>query len=213
MSAWFVDVRGGWQAGPLLLEGAVIYTTGNKATEDVRNPSTTVNFYQPISTDTSYYTGWAEVWALGIDYFNILYAQAAGLNPGVAIGYDKYGLFRLGARASYALTPAFTLRAAVNANWTAEKVDTDGAITAAAGITPSATSPGGNERYLGTEVNLGFTYRFAPGIAFDMVGSYMFAGDALGAAAATNSNTGVVSTTAKDPKDIQAITARVRYTF
>ena len=213
MSAWFVDVRGGWQAGPLLLEGAVIYTTGNKATENVRNPSTTVNFYQPISTDTSYYTGWAEVWALGIDYFNILYAQAAGLNPGVAIGYDKYGLFRLGARASYALTPAFTLRAAVNANWTAEKVDTDGAITAAAGITPSATSPGGNERYLGTEVNLGFTYRFAPGIAFDMVGSYMFAGDALGAAAATNSNTGVVSTTAKDPKDIQAITARVRYTF
>jgi hypothetical protein len=222
LDAWFIDVRGGWQAGPLLLEGAVIYTTGNKAKEDVRNAKNDVNFFQPISTDTSYYAGWAEVWALGIDYFNILYASAAGLNPGVAIGYDKYGLFRLGARASYALTPAFTVRAALNANWTAEKVDTNGTIAAATGITPSATTPtattpatvgGGKDRYLGTELNLGFTYRFAPGVAFDLVGSYMWAGDALGAAAATNANTGVTSTVAKDPKDIQAITARVRYTF
>jgi hypothetical protein len=213
ISAWLIDVRGGWQAGPLLLEGAVIYTTGNKAKEDIRDAKNDVNFFQPISTDTSYYTGWAEIWALGIDYFNILYAQAPGLDPGVAIGYDKYGLFRLGLRASYALTPAFTLRAAANANWTAEKVDTNGVITAQAGIIPSSPGASGHDRYLGTELNLGFTYRFAPGLAFDMVGSYMFAGDALGAAKAVNSNTGIVSTVASDPKDIQAITARVRYTF
>lgn len=206
-SAWFLDVRGGWQAGPLLLEGAVIYTTGNKATDNIAGGAD-LDYFEPISTDTSYYAGWAEIMALGIDYFNILYAGAAGLNPGVAIGYDKYGLLRLGARASYALTPAFTVRGAINVNWTAEKVDTDGTIAAATGVTPVG---GGDDRYLGTEVNLGFTYRFAPGVAFDMVGSYMFTGDALGATTATGTNG--TARPARNPDDIKAITARVRYTF
>jgi hypothetical protein len=30
----------------------------------------------------------------------------------------------VGGRVSYALTPSFTIRAAANANWTAEEVDT-----------------------------------------------------------------------------------------
>jgi hypothetical protein len=167
-----------------------------------------VNYYQPISTDTSFYGGWAEIWALGIDYFNIIYSRAAGLNPGVAIGYDKYGLIRVGGRVSYAITPAFTVRAAANASWTAEEVDTGGTIAVATGLTPTS---GGDERYLGTEVNVGFTYRFVPNVALDVVGSYMFSGDAL-ASATSLSNNGVTRTNT-DPSDIQAVTARVRYSF
>ena len=33
--AYFFDIRGGWQAGPLLLEGAFIYTSGNSADERI----------------------------------------------------------------------------------------------------------------------------------------------------------------------------------
>lgn len=210
MKAWFIDLRGGFQTGPLLLEAAFIYTTGNKASEDVRNPSEDVNFYQPISTDSSYYAAWAEHFALNIDYFNMLHYAAGGLAPGVGIGYDKYGMMRLGARASYNVTPAFTVRGAVAANWTAEKVDIRGTKTAGSGIIPGDL--GGDERYLGTEVDLGFQWRFAPGLALDVVGAYTFAGDALDARFGTNTNTGVTKVHGESG-DMKSVTARVRYTF
>lgn len=208
-SAWFLDIRGGWRAGPLLLEGAIIYTTGNTAKERVDNGRTEINFYEPISTDTSYYATWAEIWALGIDYFNIMYARASGLNPGVAIGYDKYGLIRLGARATYALTPTFSVRGGLTVNWTAEKVDTASTFASGSGLTPPAVgTERGREQYLGTELNLGFTWRFAPNVAFDMVGSYMWAGDALGYNRTVPSPGG-----SPDPDNVSTVVARVRYTF
>jgi hypothetical protein len=208
-SAWLADIRGGWQAGPLLLEAAFIYTSGNEAGDRIDLSQEDLNYYEPISTDTSYYGGWAEIWALGIDYFNIIRSGAPGLNPGVAIGYDKYGLMRIGARASYALTPAFTIRAAANANWTAEDVDTSSTLSAATGLTPGDGS--GDTSYLGTEINLGFQWRFVPNVALDVVGSYMFSGNAL-ATHLTTSNTGVAQN-GRNPEDIKAITARVRYSW
>jgi hypothetical protein len=207
-SAWLVDVRGGWQAGPLLLEGAVIYTTGNKAGDDVRGGAN-MKFYEPISTDSGFYGTWAEIFALNIDYFNSLRPRVGGLNTISSIGYDKYGLLRLGTRASYALTPAFTLRTAVTANWTAQDVDTSSTLANATGLTPGNRT--GDASYLGTELDLGFQWRFAPNVALDVVGAYLFAGNAL----ATHTTTGAVggATNGRDPKDVQAVTARVRYTF
>jgi len=235
--AWFVDIRGGWQAGPLLLEGAAIYTTGNKATDRIDAGRSRLKFYEPISTDTSYFATWAEIWALGIDYFNIVHNTAAGLNPGVAIGYDKYGLMRFGVRASYALTPAFTLRSSFNMNWTAHDVDTASTITAGAGLTPRCAFPvvgqitgqGGNTvingpasanscvdrgtaSYLGSELNLGFQWRFVPNVALDVVGSYMWAGPAMSAQAATNVTTGIAQS-ARNPQDVQSVVARIRYSW
>ena len=220
-TAWFVDLRGGWQAGPLLLEAAAIYTTGNKARHRIDLNQDKIRFYEPISTDTSFYGGWGEIWALGIDYFNIIRSTTGGTNPGVAIGYDKYGLIRVGTRASYALTPSFTLRAAANANWTAESVDTAGTLVAATGITPrcaaAALAAGtctdqGTAQFLGTEINLGFQWRFVANVALDVVGSYMFAGNALATHLATNTNSGVAQS-GRNPQDISAVTARVRYTW
>ena len=78
---------------------------------------------QPLDTDTSYAADWGtQIFSLGIDYFNIL--QFGGSNPGVTIGYDRYGRIQLGAKVAYAVTPALTIGAAVTPNWTAEKVDT-----------------------------------------------------------------------------------------
>jgi hypothetical protein len=207
ISAFLLDLRAGFQLGPLLLEGAFIYTSGNEASDTT---SDDLNYFQPISTDTGFYSGWANIFALGVDYFNILYAGAAGLNPGAAIGYDKYGLIRIGGRATYALTPAFSLYTNILASWTAEDVDTTATFAGASGLTPRTGS--GDESYLGTEVNLGMTWRMAPNLVFDLVGGYMFAGDAL----AWGRGAGAVLPVAggnHDPEDVKTIVARWRFTF
>ena len=216
MSAWLADVRAGYQLGPLLLEAMGLYTTGNNADADLRKGR--IKFYQPISTDTSYYAGWAEIFALGVDYFNILYGSTAGLNPGVAIGYDRYGRAQFGARATYAVTPALSVRAGVTAAWTDTKVDTDSILAINAGLIPQGNTRG-EEQYLGTELNTGLTWRFAPGLSFDLAGAYLFAGDALryarrcDGACGTNvigfdniSNRGF-------PRDVYTLASRVRYAF
>jgi len=179
ISAWLIDVRAGFNVGPLSIGLLGMYTTGDNAKT---NPFKNVGYFQPLDTDTSYLADWGtQILSLGIDYFQILYNNAGGLNPGVAIGYDKYGRMQVGAKVAYAITPAFTIGAGVTPAWTAEKVDTDSTLVASAGLLPDFSNgrPKGDSRYLGTEINLSTTYRFAPGIAWDIAGGYMFAGDAL----------------------------------
>src|SRR4029453_11341257 len=119
---------------------------------------------------------------------------------GVSMGYDKYGLIVGGFRASYAVTPAFTLRTVVNARWTAEEVDTASAVSAGAGLTPrcgavaldtGTCADRGTSRYFGTELNLGFQWRFVTNVALDVVGTYFFAGSALSSTAVQNTAHGV----------------------
>jgi hypothetical protein len=219
LDAWLFDFRGGFQAGPLLVEGAFIYTTGNTAGDNLMYTNTDVKFYQPINTDTGFYAGMANIFALGIDYFNILYSGVAGMNPGVAIGYDRYGLMRVGAKASYALTPSFTAYAGVTASWTAEDVDVNSVLVVNNGLINSGAfgGPTKKESYLGTELNAGFTWRMAPNLALDVVGGYLFAGDALGyAQQATLSTTAVTAPTgqtSRDVEDVKTAVARIRFTF
>jgi hypothetical protein len=225
LDAWLVDIEGGWQAGPLLIQGRLAYTTGNHAHDRIDMNESRIKYYQPISTDSGFWGGWGEIWSLNIDYFNAIRNGNNGLQPISSIGYDKYGLIRVGARASYALTPAFTLRTAFSSLWTAEEVDTSSTLSAATGLTPGTCTnlqhvrgcrDTGDSRSLGTEINLGFQWRFVTNVALDVVGSYMFAGPAL----STHLTTGscvvagcAVAQNGRDPKDVSAITARVRYTW
>ena len=186
ISAWLIDVRGAFNVGPLTLAAMGMFTSGQKADS---NPFRSIRYYQPLDTDTSYMADWGtQIFSLGIDYFHILYNNATGLNPGVSIGYDKYGRFAVGGKASYAITPAFTVGAGVTASWTQYKVDTDSVLAPNSGLFPlftGGTRPQGDSNYLGTEINLSTTYRFAPGIAWDIAAGYLFAGDALGHALTT----------------------------
>jgi hypothetical protein len=68
----------------------------------------------------------------------------------------------------------------------------------------------GDESYIGTEISLGLTYRFAPGLVFDVVGGWLFAGSALDT---TVTRDGGATFTKLDAKYAQILAARVRYTF
>ena len=234
ISAWLVDVRGAFNVGPLTLAAVGFFTSGQNAQS---NPFNSIRYYQALDTDTSYLADWGtQIFSLGIDYFHILYNNAPGLNPGVAIGYDKYGRMGIGAKASYAITPAVTVGVGVMSNWTQYKVDTDSVLNPNSGLTPlfQTGRPEGDSRYLGTEINGALTYRFAPGIAWDIAAAYLFAGDALGHAltqgcCGTTSGTGAVAATGgtavstnnginglgskNGVNDVYTATSRIRFSF
>ncbi len=220
INAWLVDVRGGFQFGPLLLQSMVMWTSGSNARN---NPYRHVGWYQPLDTDTSYSADWGtQIFSLGIEYNQILNNNQSGLNLGQAIGYDKYGRIQFGAKASYAITPALTVGAGVTPNWTDKKVDTDGFVVANGGIRPNFTCrktgqscrPEGESQYLGTELNAALTYRFAPGLAFDWSIGYVFAGNAL-AHRWVGADYGVIAPNPRDIgiSDILITVARVRFSF
>ena len=219
MSAWLVDVIASYQLGPLLLEGRGVYSTGNKARD---NLSKSINYYQPLDTDGNYWAGgWTQFWASAVDYFNQGWATT-----GNYVGYDRYGRIGLAGRATYNITPALSLYGVVHAMWTAEAVDTDttSQLASSAGVGTAArltivNAPGwlqGNSNYVGTEGNLGMTWRFAPNVAFDLVGAWLFAGDALNAAECrgTLSATGCAGTVVRmDAHDAYTLAARMRLSF
>jgi hypothetical protein len=207
MDAWLVDVRAGFQLGPLLLEGLVAYTTGNSARN---NTLENVRYYQPLSTDTGYLADWGtSLTSLGIDYLNA-WNEAAGriAYAGNQIGWDKYGRIQVGAKATYAITPALSVMGGANVHWSAEKMDRNGVATPGAGITPvfSGPTPRDNKRYIGTELMALITWRFAPGLTWDNQFGYMFMGEALD---------GVTDPTAgpRNTNDPFMLTSRVRFTF
>ncbi len=99
--------------------------------------------------------------------------------------------------------------------WTAEKVDTDtGAAPGLGAGSISRTTVDdkswveGDSRNIGTEVDLGFQWRFAPSILLELQGAYLFAGDALATAELLN---GVH--TRRDPSDAYTLAMKVRFAF
>ena len=208
ISSWIVDLIGSYQLGPLLLEARGVYTPGNKARD---NLAQSIRYYQPISMDGSYWTGWGAILASGVDYFN----SSLLTNMARFIGYDRYGRAGFTLRGTYSITPAFSVYSMVSPTWTAEKVDTDTGANPGLGTgSISRTTVDdqswvkGDSNYIGTEANVGFTWRFAPNAAFDLEGSYLFAGAALGSAEVLN---GVH--TRRDPHDAYQIAARMRLAF
>jgi len=200
ISAWLFDVQGGWQLGPLLLEARGVYTTGNEAEDDLRGGK--VRYFEPLNLDTGYWSGWSNIQALGVDYFNGGGGTLAGMSTN--IGYDRYGRMGFGVRATYSLTPALAFYGIVSPTWTEESVDTDTTSGTAGRGAPAAATNGGDSRYIGTEADIGMTWRFAPNTVFDLVGAYLFAGEALDTLDASGS---------RDAQNGWTVAARVRLSF
>ena len=213
-AAWLADLIGSYQAGPLLVEARGVYTTGNKARD---NLALSKRYFEPLDLDTGYWAGWASILALGIDYFNGGGGSNQGLDTG--IGYDRYGRLGFGVRVTYNITPAFAVYGTINPTWAAEKVDTDTncgplSVAQANGGCPTRLTVNdkswdeGKSRYIGTEADLGVTWRFAPNAALDLLGAYLSAGHALDTAELLNG-----SLSKREAQDAYQATARVRLSF
>jgi hypothetical protein len=163
-----------------------------------------VNYYQPITGDTGWWSdGWGNIFALGIDYFN-----GAFRTLGTNIGLDRYGRQQFGLKATYSVTPQLDFYGLVSPMWTAKSIDTDGVFNNAVIGCRASDGCKGDSAYVGTEANLGMTWRFAPGLTFDLVGAYLFAGGAL-------DTTEIVGGVAqkRDAKDVYTGAARLRIAF
>lgn len=217
VKAWIFDTTGGYRLGPLNLEGRFMYTPGMKASEMVASGHD-VEYYTPINPGFIYGAGWTEIQTGGIDYAHALNGGAGGVALRTSPSYDKYGRIFAAVAADYSLTPALSFHGIVNTSWTAEKVDTDSTM----GGTGRTGGDGvGDSRYLGTELVVGMTYRFAPNVSFDLRGGYMWTGPAFNAhpvgdgsvpqcsSSATSSSGGM---TCKS-EDVMKAVARVRLTF
>ena len=221
MDAFLFDVIGSFQLGPLLLEARGMYSTGNKARNNLAGG---IHYYQPLDTDGNYYAGgWTQMFASGVDYFNQGWATT-----GNYVGYDRYGRAQVTGRATYSITPALSVYGLAGPIFTAQKVDTDtgSQLASAAGVgTPARTTVSaaswvkGDTNYLGTEANLGLTWRFSPNTAFDLVGGWLFAhwgrsgfdaAECVGGAATTCAGGTVVK---KEAQDAYTLAARIRLAF
>jgi hypothetical protein len=213
-SAWLFDVIGSYQLGPLLLEMRGVYSSGNKARD---NLSLSKRYYEPLDLDTSYWNGWLGILGLGVDYFN----GGGGANQGMDtnVGYDRYGRAQFALRATYSITPSWSVYGVVAPTWTAEKVDTDTgcpALTVATSATGCSSRTAvnsnsfakGDSNYIGTEVNGGFTWRFAANTAFDLAAYYLVAGHALDMTEQLNGNA-----VKRGARDGYYAAARVRQSF
>jgi hypothetical protein len=221
ISAWLGDVRTSYQLGPLLLSHMVMFTTGQDAKS---NPYKSIKYYQPLDTDTGYQADWGtQIMSLGVDYYQIIGSQT-NTNPGVAIGWDKYGRVSTGVKASYAWTPSLTVGAGITPNWTWNKVDTDAFAVTGGGLQPSfvcrktgqSCRPQGESNFLGTEFNLALTYRFAPGLVFDWAAGYLMADSAFSHRfVGSDYNAGAGAPVGKDigVQPVAITTARVRFSF
>jgi hypothetical protein len=218
ISAWLGDFRASYQLGSLLLSAMTMFTTGQDAKS---NPYKSIKYFQPLDTDTSYMADWGtQIISLGVDYYQIMI-----LNPGAAIGFDKYGRVSSGIKASYAWTPALTIGVGVTPNWTWNKVDTDSvAISSTAGLQPNfvcrktgqTCRPQGESNFIGTEWNVALTYSLAPGLVFDWAFGYLQADSALAHRAVFSPyNAGAGAPISKDigVNPVAISTARIRFSF
>jgi hypothetical protein len=201
ISAFLFDVKAGYRLGPLLLEARYMYTSGNRPKDQLTN---NVNYYQPVTGDTGWWSdGWGNIFALGIDYFN-----GAFRTLGTGIGLDRYGRQQFGFKATYSFTPQLDLYGLVSPMWTARSIDTDGTFSTAAIGCNGGNGCNGDSAFVGTEANLGVTWRFAPGLTLDAVLAYLFAGSALDTTETVN---GVA--TKRDAKDVYTGAMRLRVAF
>jgi len=226
INAFIIDTIAGYRIGPLNLQARMMYTPGQAAQHQVNNGAD-INAFRQINSGFGYFAGWTDIQTGGIDYItSFLVGSTEGLVLRSSPSYDKYGRILLAGAVDYSVTPQLVFTGLANIAWTDKKVNTNSLFSSIGLIpcpaTPStafgatATSPGctsngrGTEQFFGTEGALGMTYRFAPNIALDLVGSYLWTGSALDNAGRVG---GPIGSSVREADDVYKFTSRLRFTY
>ncbi|HLC41641.1 MAG TPA: hypothetical protein VJO34_08445 [Methylomirabilota bacterium] len=219
--SFLADLRGSAQFGPLRLQGIFQYVPGNKAADVAASaaPSAangggysgggkTVKYFNNIFVDPTQNLGWSSLIHLSDLGDNVggngyLYAPV-GTNMMWQPSYGPWGAMFIAGRADYSVTPALIGRLVVGGRWAAEKVD-----VSCGPLVFAACDGTGEERYLGTEVNVGGLYQIYPGLNVDAIFGYLFTGD--GFAHGCPAGGGVVA--ACEPKNAWQFGYKLLYSF
>jgi hypothetical protein len=221
IKAWIIDTIAGYRLGPLNMQARMMYTPGQSAPVMVNNGAD-INAFRAINTGFGYFAGWTDIQTGGIDYITSwLVGSTEGMVLRGSPSYDKYGRIMLAGAVDYSLTPALVFTGLANISWTDKKVNTNSLISSI-GLIPCPGTPNpaqfgpctsdgrGTEQYLGTEGAIGMTYRFAPNVALDVVGSYLWAGDAFNNAGRAG---GTIYAGPREAQDVYKVSSRLRFTY
>jgi hypothetical protein len=223
IKAWIIDTIAGYRLGPLNMQARMMYTPGQSAPVQVNNGAD-INAFRAINTGFGYFAGWTDIQTGGVDYITSwLVGSTEGMVLRGSPSYDKYGRIILAGAVDYSLTPALVFTGLANISWTDKKVNTRSLISNI-GLIPCPGTPNpaqfggcvsdgrGTENYLGTEGAVGMTYRFAPNVALDVVGSYLWAGDAFSNAGRAGQGT-AIGTGVREAQDAYKVSTRLRFTY
>jgi hypothetical protein len=240
INSWLIDIRGGWRLGPLLLEGMAMWTPGDKANHDsfknsrVYHPVNVDIGYasswsEILSLGTVDYFygqghGMGENVGLGrygrkqvgarVTYsvtpaFDVNFKTAAAWTD-TLVDIDAPQATPFAGGSFGAVPCAFTSPTGAVTSAGATASPFVGGLSAAAGAACASTNMRGEKDFIGAEVDLGLTYRFAPGLTFDTVYGHLFSGGAL---TTTFFNIQGALERRVAPHDVNTWSARVRYQF
>lgn len=171
--AWLAAIGGKYDFGIADVHGQAFYATGDEKNPNVAGGTTPIKanerntFFVPAAnnTGTTYY--WAEILGMGM-FDNQTLGTAAG--TGIGCGYHVTNVLaaNLGATFKPPAVPDLSVTLDVWYAQLAEDRLSGG---------PGAVATWEND--LGTEIDLKLTYQLIQGLQLDVVGAYLFAGDAL----------------------------------
>jgi hypothetical protein len=205
IKSFLVDARAAYNMGAWTFTGKFVYVPGNDAND---NPGRgdDIHFFQLPGPDG--------VWR-GVQWFEILGynidTTTGGLFPGTSRGiddnaqFDQFGLIHAALRVDYKATKLLTLTGAVGIFSAAKDVGRPARLGAApAGFDNFNYT--GDDKYLGTEIDVWLSYQIFPKATVNAYVAYAFTGNAY---ALRDPVTGVTH----DPEDAADIGARIIYRY
>lgn len=203
VKAFMVDVRGAYTMGAWKFTAKFVFTPGNEFTDDLVDDD--IKFFQLLSGDgVQRSTQWFELLGFNIDTttggrFN---GDSRGIDNNLT--FDQFGLIHGAIKIDYQVMKQLTFFGALGFFATDEKV---GLPARCAIIGCNATfNYTGDDRYLGTEIDVWLAYQIFPRATVNVYFAYAFIGDAYALVdTATN--------TVRDPKDIVGLGGRIIYRY
>jgi hypothetical protein len=179
ISTFIADVRAGVIVGPVTVTGKFAYTPGNDSDDNLGAGGDDINFWQSIAVDTVHRpVEWFEIFGFNHDTTSpSMFGSNDSRSLRSNLSFDQFGLIHGAVRADFQAHPKLTVSGAVGFFATTENVGPPSGGRAQ-GLTPTRSYTG-DDKYLGTELDVFLRYALFKGVDVDVYFAHAFTGDAL----------------------------------
>ncbi|WP_218673820.1 hypothetical protein, partial [Candidatus Entotheonella palauensis] len=177
LQSFLFDIRGKYSWGPVSVEGKFVYIPGNEANDPLDGSDDDLKFWQNISVTTVNRTvQWFELFGFNIDS---THPANFGSNDSRALRsagtFDQFGLIHPAIRVDYKASKPLTISAMFGLFYAAEDV---GAPARFLGDVPANRNWTGEDKFIGSEIDLLLTYQWFKGTTVNLWFAYAQSGDA-----------------------------------